>query len=560
MKTVNSHQTIQLAGKLLGCLDGQIAASVRALLEQGRHKEMLDIRIDPDSPTLQDDYLATELLSKSDFLDMGVDRSSVAISKFLAIESDLQNVGLRWLNLSILRQSSPKEFPWIFHSAKQKIDRLLGSFDLNELETGFSFGPGASYEIPRRRAHASNKYGSSKPTVTMGCLDLAIAAVRRHRAWADYLCLHNGPNPLDWFELVKGNRIVTVPKNAKTDRVIAIEPTMNMYIQKGLGAMIRRRLKRVGVNLDCQVLNQHLALQGSLSGSLATIDLSAASDSISSELVRWMLPPDWVSYIKACRSPFGVLPDGSEHLYRKVSSMGNGFTFELESLIFWALAEASVDLHGKDRHGLAVYGDDLIVPSDCADDLISALSVCGFTTNKSKTFVTGNFRESCGKHYSHGRDVTPIYIRNVIDGVERLIWFANAVCNLSLRYGEERYRDIRFKFLHEEIVDLIPKRFKKFGPLRVNGGVTDLWIGSSFDQCMPSRAPNWLEGFIIEGVSRRYDSKPVTSQGGVIHYLDRTRFDRYDSEVTISEVATQRFKLRPVKVLVKQYEEIPPWF
>lgn len=133
-----------------------------------------------------------------------------------------------------------------------------------------------------------------------------------------------------------GNKVTTVPKNSKTDRVIAIEPLMNMYVQKGIGGAIRHSLRSVGINLNDQTSNQRLAREGSLQGKLATVDLSSASDSVSLLLVEELLPPDWVAAIKLCRSPCGVLPDGSVINYQKVSSMGNGFTFELESLIFWA--------------------------------------------------------------------------------------------------------------------------------------------------------------------------------------------------------------------------------
>jgi hypothetical protein len=88
----------------------------------------------------------------------------------------------------------------------------------------------------------------------------------------------------------------------------------------------------------------------------------------------------------------------------KFSSMGNGFTFELETLLFYAIAKAA---GGLQRDELSVYGDDIIIPTRCASDVLAALRFFGFTPNQRKTFVQGPFRESCGGDFFCGVDVTP---------------------------------------------------------------------------------------------------------------------------------------------------------
>ena len=165
------------------------------------------------------------------------------------------------------------------------------------------------------------------------------------------------------YDIVPGNSITTVPKSSKTDRVIAIEPLLNMFVQKGIGGMIRRRLKRVGIDLDSQKRNQELAKLGSLSKTLATIDLSSASDTISLGLVEWLVPADWVLAMKICRSPIGTLPSGERIRYQKISSRGNGFTFELESMIFYALTRAVAESMDESVRDIAVFGDDIIAPT-----------------------------------------------------------------------------------------------------------------------------------------------------------------------------------------------------
>jgi hypothetical protein len=113
---------------------------------------------------------------------------------------------------------------------------------------------------------------------------------------------------------------------------------------------------------------------------------------------------------------------------QKFSSMGNGFTFELESLIFWALSKSVSDF-------VSVYGDDIIVDSTCRDRFVDLFRFCGFTTNESKSFWSGPFRESCGKHYFQGTDVTPIYQKDSDENIENLL----ASLNRLRRWYYRRY-------------------------------------------------------------------------------------------------------------------------
>jgi hypothetical protein len=270
----------------------------------------------------------------------------------------------------------------------------------------------------------------------------------------------HGDDPFTWVKVVQGNRITTVPKNSKTDRVIAIEPDLNMFLQKGIGGIIRSRLKRVGVDLDDQTANQDAALIGSRDDSLATIDLRAASDSVSLALCERLLPSDWLEAVLATRCSMGTLPSGEAICYEKVSSMGNGFTFELESLIFWGLASAVLETSGRSDHQVLVYGDDIIVPKWAAGWLIELLSYVGFDTNTEKSFIAGPFRESCGKHYFRGIDVTPFYIDAPIDDISRLFWFANSVRRWASRPLDNQVCDPRFKGTYDLAVSCLPPKYR----------------------------------------------------------------------------------------------------
>lgn len=163
---------------------------------------------------------------------------------------------------------------------------------------------------------------------------------------------------------------------------------------------------------------------------LATIDLESASDTMCHGLVLDLLPPDWFVYLDALRSKSYVI-DGQWRSFEKFSAMGNGFTFELESLIFYALARSVVPV--EESQDVSVFGDDIIVPAKYAPQLLELLDYVGFLPNKQKTFVSGNFYESCGKHYHKGFDVTPIYQKEYPNDESETYRLANRLYRWSVR-------------------------------------------------------------------------------------------------------------------------------
>jgi hypothetical protein len=172
-----------------------------------------------------------------------------------------------------------------------------------------------------------------------------------------------------------------------------------------------KRLAAFGVDIRDQSLNQRRALEGSLTGALATLDLSSASDTISREIVYELLPLEWAELLNWGRSTTVELPNGETMVQAKFASMGNGFTFPLETLIFWGLAAACCD---RDSDA-SVYGDDIIIPSDKYADLTEVLRYAGFLVNAGKSFCNGPFRESCGTDYFRGIDVRPFYAKGWVN-------------------------------------------------------------------------------------------------------------------------------------------------
>ncbi len=222
-------------------------------------------------------------------------------------------------------------------------------------------------------------------------------------------------------------RLEAVPKTAEKPRLICIEASYNQYIQQAMMQNLRRGLRdaRSVCAFDTQTPNRDMARDGSVSGEIATIDLSDASDRVSLALVEQLFGfnPAFLRYLKLSRSPFAQLPDGGLVLLNKFASMGSALTFPVEAMVFTVLVVTSIcraegsflprsiRALGRRGSGLSVYGDDIIVPVAHAHRVISDLEAVGLKVNESKSFLSGKFRESCGCDAYDGRDVTPIYLR-----------------------------------------------------------------------------------------------------------------------------------------------------
>jgi hypothetical protein len=263
------------------------------------------------------------------------------------------------------------------------------------------------------------------------------------------------------LRIVPSSELFTVPKKTDIDRVACKEPEGNALLQRSVGIHIRQRLLKVGINLQDQTRNQRLAERAWKDG-FATIDLSSASDTVSKEVVFMLLPFDWWSLMSDLRSAETILPDGSTRVLNMFSSMGNGFTFELETLLFWALAKATARLSRMSGE-VSVYGDDIIVPVTMARRYMRVLSWFGFIPNSKKTHVTGPFRESCGRHYWRGLDVTPFYFRKAIATLPDMI-------NILNRLLEWDGRGWGF-FVTEELY-MFWRRWKEHIPKYLWGGVS----------------------------------------------------------------------------------------
>jgi len=235
-------------------------------------------------------------------------------------------------------------------------------------------------------------------------------------------------------------RVQFVPKTMKTPRVIAMEPHWQMYCQKGIqkrwyekvdsGHVFSSAFHGFGLladrNNEHQAVNRYLARVSSADKSLATLDLSEASDRVSIALVADMLRgfPDLREAVFACRSTRALTPDGRTSVLWKFASMGSALTFPIEAAVFITVIFLGIEKELStqlDRRAVRrfigsvrVYGDDIVVPVEYATSVQTSLEAYGFKVNESKSFRFGNFRESCGGDYFQGDDVSIVRLREEV--------------------------------------------------------------------------------------------------------------------------------------------------
>lgn len=373
----------------------------------------LDYRYDDDPLHLINARQVLAFFQKFEPLKIGVDKEAVAWGKFQDAEVACKLTNETFRLCALGRFNFSPDVSAVLHGAQRKIARILGPLPrLEDLQ--FGFGPGANTSVKASASSPRHKLGA-RLECSSELLQTASAILGEAPAWVEN---HAHAETSDsWFVdvVVTPGRLQFVPKNAKTYRSIVVEPILNSFAQKGIGSWLKERLAFAGIDTTDQSRNQKLAFQGSRSDSLATVDLSSASDTISKELVAHLLPLDWFTFLAQFRTG-KVEYRGEIVTLEKFSSMGNGFTFELETLIFYALAYSACSYLNLPTGWTTSYGDDIIVPSEAYPLLERVLTSCGFSVNMEKSYASGPFRESCGTDYWRGIDIRPFYQKDMVSG------------------------------------------------------------------------------------------------------------------------------------------------
>ncbi len=333
------------------------------------------------------------------------------------------------------------------------LDLISGDFDV--LERG-ALGPGTS--IGSRGNDFYSKLFASPLTVSDNALYLAYKLyIWNLPEWS----IADQIRTLEYGEtsVTASSRLSFVPKNDEISRCICIEPTLNVFYQLGFGRILEDRLaERFGISLATQpFVNRSLARLGSITDGLATLDLSSASDSISCSMLRYLLPKRFMHFLERYRSTAvdikgrGTVPLGM------ISTMGNGYTFPLQTMLFSAVVLACMKWRGiPSRPGpsfshfpvkrpdpdystrasdlWSVFGDDIICPSVCTEDVVRTLTFLGFKVNQDKSFVKGPFRESCGSDFFNGSEIRGVYVKT-LNTPEARYSVINLLARFSTRTG-----------------------------------------------------------------------------------------------------------------------------
>jgi len=365
------------------------------------------------------DYFVSNFLRKWKGFDLAVNLEDVTFATWESSEKQCFRTNRRLV--SEAQNGFYTIPPHVISDAQRKIAQILGYLDVDNILQLCRFGKGATSSIARKDSSIASKM-LLEPSITFDCIPYFCKSIAGDSIFQESV------GGFDRLDIVDANRMVMVPKSASTHRMIAAEPTMNSFIQQGVGRHIRKRLKAFGVDLDDQTINQDLAFRA-LADGFSTIDLSSASDTLCNALVKLLLPHEWYSFLDDIRCKKSTFR-GKKYLLSKFSSMGNAFTFELESLIFFALSWAA----SKDKHSVSVYGDDIICSKDDFAQVVSTLTWAGFSLNADKSYTfPSRFYESCGRHYYDLEDITPPYQKDVCIRAHDFIRLHNRIVRSFVR-------------------------------------------------------------------------------------------------------------------------------
>jgi hypothetical protein len=463
-------------------------------------------------------YQIRSFLKKYPFPGDNKIRKLRAKEKFLSYERDMELFNAENFRSIISLSHRHPDFRNIVTEVRADIERLLGKAPtLDEIYRFAHHGPGVANDrlYTEGRVTCFYKFSRLPYSVTSELHDQAWEIINSDPRWIGALQdkyrreksipMHSPISLHDLCEfclkVVDYSRVTTVPKTALIDRTIAIEPLLNVFFQLGIDGYIRPRLRRRwGYDLNDQTNNQKLAETGSINDDLVTLDLVGASEMVSTKIVEIYFPSDWVDLFHLLRCKTGKI-DGHTFEYAKLSSMGNGFTFVVESVLFGALVRASIR-RTRSVEISAVYGDDLIVPRTAANYLIQLLSLSGFSVNTDKSYFEGPFRESCGSDYFRGWNVRPVFLKKVPKTVVDLFYLYNVLIQRKL--NQPWFFECNFSSTLNYLYKLIPSRYKMIvGPVSEELDTHLFQERTSF----PRNKHGQVVFYQIRAIPRKFNSK-----------------------------------------------------
>jgi hypothetical protein len=219
-----------------------------------------------------------------------------------------------------------------------------------------------------------------------------------------------------WGKIIKQQqnlvKVAAVPKSYKAARIIAMEDT---WRQARARWIMNEMVKYLPPTIDItdQSRNQCYAALGSMDGTLATIDMSSASDTITKTLFRELFPNSFVSRVVPLMGTHCQVGNKTQ-LMQMCSTSGHSLTFIIETIVHYAIARAACNKLLRfgcelDSVLVSAYGDDLIIPTEAFELVSEFFRRVGMIVNPDKSFYSGSYRESCGEEYFEGVRSTTFY-------------------------------------------------------------------------------------------------------------------------------------------------------
>lgn len=361
----------------------------------------------------------------------------------------------------------------VIQRARQIIKTILGNYDLAEHQAACRFSKNATVGNPAARSYLDEKIGGP------------LSGSRDHIKWfkshldSDKLLSQSICAAQDYkmgipFSECVSLTLTNVPKSFKSLRSIMPNTTLGGFYSYGLGRVIQDRLKSEGLDIRyLQQRHRNLARKYSTTRTHATADLSSASDSFTLPLMNMLLPRKWFNVSKFGRIDHCKLGDQNIYL-TSFMTMGIGFTFQMQTLLFYGLLTAIKLLSGA-KGRVSVYGDDLIYPSSMHSKVAALFNDIGFLLNQDKTFVHESFRESCGGDYYCGFDVRPFQPEGTAQhllGRRYVMLIYKTINGLLERWSREEI-PITLRYLYLEILRVdntilqVPPLFPAYAGVKV---------------------------------------------------------------------------------------------
>lgn len=447
---------------------------------------------------------------------------------------------------------------------------ILGNYELEEHYALCRNGRKASVGIPMRAATEAARYeapitGSSEHIAWFSAVHLA-----EDNSVRDYVLdrWSRLPDDVPLFRNVEELALTFVPKTFKSLRSIMPNTTIGAFYSDGLGKLIAQRLRKAGYDItDLQQRHRELACSGSITGQLVTADQSLASDNITLELVKAIVPSRWFGALNYGRIQWVKTPSGLSVKTPTFCTMGIGFTFPLQTLIFLCLLKAIDMIYTHGRSTVSVYGDDLIYDKSMHPFVMRVFDRLGLKINTDKTFADGCFRESCGSDFFAGVDVRPFQPKNErgsfvnrIDYEAILYTYTNG---LLRRWCREDV-PITFDFLLEELSKV------SRGVLRVPDDFPDssgIKVSSPRDTlnktCLLAPIKHGKHG-VVTFMYLRFQPQPMemTQHAPYLwRWLGSGGRDRFsDPNLPVPRVLRPRRLLRFIEAAVGVDRDLPPTF